>query len=56
MREKAARGGKTVTTITGFKDIGFSQKENLMKQVQKPDGEEDLSTGAIKTTCPYSFI
>ncbi len=38
MRQKAGRGGKTVTVITGFMGISSSEKEELAKMMQKKCG------------------
>jgi translation initiation factor 1 len=38
IREKAHRGGKTVTVISGFVGIGGSEKEQLAKVLQKACG------------------
>ena len=37
-REKAGRGGKTVTVVTNFVGIGLPEKEKLAKQMQKACG------------------
>src|SRR3982751_1155214 len=37
-RQKAWRGGKTVTVITNFIGIGLPEKEKLAKQMQKACG------------------
>jgi translation initiation factor 1 len=37
-REKAGRGGKTVTVVSGFTGIGLPEKENLAKQMQRGCG------------------
>ena len=44
MREKAGRGGKTVTVATGFVGIGLPEKEQLAKKIQKAAG----SGGTVK--------
>ncbi len=38
LREKAGRGGKTVTVICGFTGIGLPEKELLAKKIQKACG------------------
>ncbi len=38
LREKAGRGGKTVTVATGFTGIGLPEKEALAKKMQKACG------------------
>jgi translation initiation factor 1 len=38
IRQKAGRGGKTVTVITGFVGIGLPEKEHLAKSIQKACG------------------
>lgn len=38
IREKAGRGGKTVTVVTGFVGIGLPEKEELAKRMQKACG------------------
>lgn len=38
VREKAGRGGKTVTVIRGFVGIGLPEKEQLAKAMQKACG------------------
>lgn len=38
IREKAHRGGKTVTVICGFVGVGLSEKEQLAKVLQKACG------------------
>ena len=38
IRQKAGRGGKTVTVITNFVGIGLPEKEKLAKQMQKACG------------------
>jgi len=37
-RQKAGRGGKTVTVVTGFKGIGAEEKQSLAKTIQKRCG------------------
>ena len=37
-REKAGRGGKTVTVVTGLMGIGLPEKEQLAKKMQKACG------------------
>jgi translation initiation factor 1 len=37
-REKAGRGGKTVTVVSGFTGIGLPEKESLAKKMQKACG------------------
>ncbi|MFT3869615.1 MAG: translation initiation factor [Nibricoccus sp.] len=44
LREKAGRGGKTVTVATGFVGIGLPEKEALAKKMQKAAG----SGGTVK--------
>jgi translation initiation factor 1 len=36
--QKAGRGGKTVTVVTGFVGIGLPEKENLARAMQKACG------------------
>jgi translation initiation factor 1 len=43
-RETAGRGGKTVTTVSGFKGIGLSEKEALAKEIRNRCG----CGGAVK--------
>lgn len=38
LREKAGRGGKTVSVVTGFIGIGLPEKELLAKKMQKACG------------------
>ena len=38
IRQKAGRGGKTVTVVTGFVGIGLPEKEQLAKAMQKSCG------------------
>jgi translation initiation factor 1 len=38
IREKAGRGGKTVTVVTGFMGIGLPEKEQLAKSMQRACG------------------
>jgi len=38
MREKAGRGGKTVTVVRNFVGIGLPEKESLAKAMQKACG------------------
>jgi translation initiation factor 1 len=38
IRQKAGRGGKTVTVITGFVGIGLPEKELLAKAIQRACG------------------
>lgn len=38
IRQKAGRGGKTVTVVTGFVGIGLPEKEMLAKKMQKACG------------------
>lgn len=38
IRQKAGRGGKTVTVVTNFVGIGLPEKEQLAKQMQKSCG------------------
>jgi len=44
LREKAGRGGKTVTVATGFVGIGLPEKEELAKKMQRAGG----SGGTVK--------
>ena len=37
-RETAGRGGKTVTTLSGFKGIGLPEKEALAKEIRNRCG------------------
>ena len=37
-RETGGRGGKTVTTVSGFVGIGLPEKEALAKRIQKAAG------------------
>jgi translation initiation factor 1 len=37
-RETQGRGGKTVTTVSGFTGIGLPEKEDLAKRIQKACG------------------
>jgi translation initiation factor 1 len=43
-RETGGRGGKTVTTVSGFVGIGLPEKESLAKAMQKACG----SGGTVK--------
>ena len=38
LRQKAGRGGKTVTVVTNFVGIGLPEKEQLAKKMQKACG------------------
>ncbi len=38
IRQKAGRGGKTVTVVTGFVGIGLPEKEQLAKTMQRACG------------------
>jgi translation initiation factor 1 len=38
IRQKAGRGGKTVTVVTNFVGIGLPEKEELAKKMQKACG------------------
>ena len=38
IRQKAGRGGKTVTVVTGFVGIGLPEKQQLAKTMQKVCG------------------
>jgi translation initiation factor 1 len=38
IRQKAGRGGKTVTVVKGFVGIGLPEKERLAKAIQKACG------------------
>ncbi len=44
IRQKAGRGGKTVTVVTGFVGIGLPEKERLARAMQKACG----SGGTVK--------
>jgi len=44
IRQKAGRGGKTVTVVTGFVGIGLPEKEKLAKAMQRACG----SGGTVK--------
>ena len=44
LRQKAGRGGKTVTVVKGFVGIGLPEKEQLAKAMQKACG----SGGTVK--------
>ncbi len=44
IRQKAGRGGKTVTVVTGFVGIGLPEKEQLAKAMQRACG----SGGTVK--------
>ena len=44
LREKAGRGGKTVTVAAGFVGIGLPEKEQLAKKMQRACG----SGGTVK--------
>ncbi len=44
IRQKAGRGGKTVTVVTGFVGIGLPEKEQLAKAIQRACG----SGGTVK--------
>ena len=44
IRQKAGRGGKTVTVVKGFVGIGLPEKEQLAKAMQKACG----SGGTVK--------
>ncbi len=46
-REKAGRGGKTVTVVSGFVGIGAPEKEQLAKKIQKACG----AGGTVKDGC-----
>ncbi len=46
-REKAGRGGKTVTVVSGFVGIGGPEKEQLAKKIQKACG----AGGTVKDGC-----
>ena len=48
-REKGGRGGKTVTTVSGFVGIGLPEKEELAKRMQKACGAGGtVKDGAIE--------
>ena len=38
IRQKAGRGGKTVTVVTNFTGIGLPEKEKLAREIQKTCG------------------
>ena len=38
IRQKAGRGGKTVTVVANFVGIGLPEKENLAREMQKSCG------------------
>jgi translation initiation factor 1 len=38
IRQKAGRGGKTVTVVANFVGIGLPEKENLAREMQKACG------------------
>jgi len=38
IRQKAGRGGKTVTVVTNFVGIGLPEKEKLAREIQKSCG------------------
>ncbi len=44
IRQKAGRGGKTVTMVAGFVGIGLPEKEQLAKAMQRACG----SGGTVK--------
>ena len=44
IRQKAGRGGKTVTVVAGFVGIGLLEKEQLAKAMQRACG----SGGTVK--------
>ncbi len=44
IRQKAGRGGKTVTVVAGFVGIGLPEKEQLAKAMQRACG----SGGTVK--------
>jgi translation initiation factor 1 len=44
IRQKAGRGGKTVTVVSGFVGIGLPEKERLARAMQKACG----SGGTVK--------
>lgn len=44
IRQKAGRGGKTVTVVAGFVGIGLPEKEKLAKAMQRACG----SGGTVK--------
>ncbi len=46
-REKAGRGGKTVTTVSGFVGIGLPEKEALAKKMQRACG----AGGTVRDGC-----
>lgn len=46
-REKAGRGGKTVTVIQGFKNISRPEVEDLLRELKKKSG----SGGTLKAGC-----
>ena len=47
IREKAGRGGKTVTVVTGFVGIGLPEKTQLAKAIQRACG----TGGTVKDGC-----
>lgn len=47
VREKAGRGGKTVTVVRGFVGIGLAEKEQLAKDMQRACG----TGGTVKDGC-----
>ncbi len=52
IREKAGRGGKTVTVVTNFVGIGLPEKEKLAKQMQKACGTGGtVKDGRIEIQC-----
>ena len=38
IRQKAGRGGKTVTVVTNFVGIGLPEKEKIAREIQKTCG------------------
>ena len=52
IRQKAGRGGKTVTVIKGFVGIGLPEKEQLAKAMQKACADADILAGLDLT--PYA--
>jgi translation initiation factor 1 len=47
IRQKAGRGGKTVTVVKGFVGIGLPEKEQLARTMQKTCG----TGGTVKDGC-----
>src|SRR5258708_1099772 len=52
IRQKAGRGGKTVTVVKGFVGIGLPEKEQLAKAMQKACGTGGtVNDGQIEIQC-----